>query len=75
MPTLLTLLALALVCAATIAALLVVSTRSPAPQRAWGATVLGVSALTAAALSGTTTLLDLPAIVGVVLVGGIAGAG
>jgi sulfoxide reductase heme-binding subunit YedZ len=75
MPALLTLLALALACAAAIVALLVVPARGPAPRRAWVATALGVSALAAAALSGTTSLLDLPAIVGVVLVGGIAAAG
>ena len=75
MPALLTLLALALACAAPIAALLVVPARGPAPRRAWGATALCVSALAAAALSGTTSLLDLTAVVGVVLVGGIAGAG
>jgi methionine sulfoxide reductase heme-binding subunit len=74
MPALLTLLALVLACAATIAALLVPA-RGPAPRRAWVATALGVSALAAAALSGTTSVLDLPAVVGVVLVGGIAGAG
>ena len=75
MPALLTLLALALACAAAIAALLVVPSRGPAPRRAWVATALGVSALAAAALSGTTSLLDLTAVAGVVLVGGIAGAG
>ena len=75
MPALLTLLALGLACATAIAALLVVPARGPAPRRAWVATALGVSALAAAALSGTTSVLDLPAVVGVVLVGGIASAG
>jgi hypothetical protein len=75
MPALLTLLALALACAAPIVALLVVPARGPAPRRAWVAIALCVSALAAAALSGTTSLLDLTAVAGVVLVGGIAGAG
>jgi hypothetical protein len=75
MPALLTLLALALACAAPIVALLVVPARGPTPRRAWVAIALCVSALAAAALSGTTSLLDLTAVAGVVLVGGIAGAG
>lgn len=71
---LLTLLGLALACTATTAAILVVPIGGPA-RRAWMAAALGVSALAIAALSGTTSLLDLPAIAGVALFGGIAGAG
>ena len=72
---LLTLLSLALACAAMVVALLVILTGGPAPRQAWTVAALGVCVLAVAALSETTSLLDLPAIVGVVLFGGIAGAG
>ncbi|MDQ3926479.1 MAG: hypothetical protein M3272_05770 [Actinomycetota bacterium] len=71
---LLTLLGLALAGTATAVAILVVSTGGQA-RRAWTAAALGVFALAIAALSGTTSLLDLPAIAGVALFGGIAGVG
>jgi methionine sulfoxide reductase heme-binding subunit len=71
----LTLLGLALACTATIGAFLVVPSGGPVPRRAWSVAALSVCALAAATLSKTTSLLDLLAILGVVLVGGIAGAG
>ncbi|MDQ4000474.1 MAG: ferric reductase-like transmembrane domain-containing protein [Actinomycetota bacterium] len=72
---LLTLSGLTLAGAATVAALFTVPSKNLASRWAWSAAGLGVAALAFAALSGTTGLLDLPAILGVVLVGGVAGAG
>ena len=74
MAAFLTLLGLASACAATIVALLVALTGGSA-YRAWTVAALGVCALATAALSGTTGLLDLPAIAGVVLFAGISGTG
>jgi sulfoxide reductase heme-binding subunit YedZ len=72
---LLTLLGLALSCAATVFALLAVLAKNHPTHKPWLTAILGTSALAAATLSGTASRLDLPAIAAVVLFGGISGAG
>ncbi|HET7479926.1 MAG TPA: hypothetical protein VFJ72_10485 [Rubrobacteraceae bacterium] len=78
-PALLTLLSLLLVGSALgTAALALVSmaaSRKPTSSLALPASVLGVLGLTAALMGGRIHLLDLASVAGIVLIGGIAGAG
>lgn len=72
-PLLLATLALALAGAATITAAFTL--RGEEPFQGWAVASLGTLGLTLAALGHTTVLLDLATVVGIVLFGGIAGAG
>ena len=66
--------AAALICGALVVCT-TASTRGAASTPAWAAAALGVLGLSTAAVSGSVRPLDLAAVAGVVLVGGVAGAG
>ena len=64
----------ALICGA-IALCATIASKGAAGSLAWAASSLGVLGLASAAVAGSVRLLDLAAVAGVVLVGGVAGAG